>query len=145
MGATLAPQKTATDQTTRALEMLRTSRARTLSMIGPLTQIQMDYSPGAGRWSIGEVLDHLLLAEAQNIKDITRLVELREAGRTPIVRKSLGEINISPAFLPKCLLPFVELPFSVVSMIVPASFREALIRYRVFPAVTADIMRPRKQ
>jgi len=114
-------------------------------MVGPLTQAQIDYSPGAGRWSIGEILDHLVLAEAHNRKDITRLVELSKAGQMPVVRRSLGEINISPAFLPKCFLPFLELPFSIISTIIPVSFREAVIRYRVFPAVTADTMTPRKQ
>src|SRR6267142_831272 len=124
MEAALTPRRTATDQTTQALEMLRTNRARTLSMVAPLTQAQMDYSPGVGRWSIGEVLDHSLLAEAQNRSDITRMVELSKAGRPPVVRRSLGEINISPAFLPKCFLPFVELPLSIVGAIIPASFRE---------------------
>jgi hypothetical protein len=132
------------DEVMLALQMLRSSRARTLSIVGPLTQSQMDYSPGAGKWSICEVLDHLVLAEAQNRKDIAQLIELSKAGKIPVVRRSLGEFNISPAFLPKCFLPYVELPFSVISAIIPASFREAVIRYRVFQAVAADTLTPRK-
>jgi hypothetical protein len=138
-------QRTATDSEIQtALETLRDTRERTLSLVAPLTQTQVAYSPGTDRWSIGEVLDHLLLADAANRADIARLIELSKAGKTPIVRRSLRDINISPAFLPRCFLPFVDFPFSIMSTLIPASLRETVIRHRVFSAVAADSMRPRK-
>ena len=42
---------------------LASARAQTLSLVATLTQRQVDFSPRAGSWSIGEVLDHLLRAE----------------------------------------------------------------------------------
>ena len=49
--------------------------------VAALTQPQLDFSPRTGRWSIGEVLDHLLLVEAAYRSEIAQLVELQRSGR----------------------------------------------------------------
>jgi hypothetical protein len=48
------------------LDLLGTTRQRTLELSEGLTQAQIEFPPAAGQWSVGEVLDHLLLAEAPN-------------------------------------------------------------------------------
>ena len=45
------------------LELFRTVRIATLGLAAELTDQQAAFSPGPDRWSIGEVLDHILLAE----------------------------------------------------------------------------------
>ena len=46
------------------LNLPATARAATVRLVAPLNQAQLDFSPQAGTWSIGEILDHLLLVEA---------------------------------------------------------------------------------
>ena len=45
------------------LEMLRLTRAETLRLTAGVDQAQSEFAPAAEKWSVGEVLDHLLLAE----------------------------------------------------------------------------------
>ena len=39
------------------------ARADTFALLQDLSQQQLDYKPSPGKWSIGEVMDHLSLAE----------------------------------------------------------------------------------
>jgi hypothetical protein len=126
------------------LEQFRATRARTLVMIGSLTQPEMDYSPAPAKWSVGEVLDHLLLSEQISRRDIAELIQLKRTQRTPLVNRTLADFNVSLAFIPKFMLPFLELPLTMFNMFVPRAAREFLIRNRVVPAQSADIAIPRK-
>lgn len=126
------------------LERFRAARARTLALTGGLTQAQMDYAPAAGKWSVGEVADHLLLAEKIYRDQIAQLIELARAGREPVVYRPLADLNISFAFLPKPLLPFAELPLTVMSLFVPRAARELMMRYRIVPAQNPDAASPRR-
>jgi len=126
------------------LVQFRAARNRTLEMTEGLSQAQADFSPGSNIWSIGEILDHLLLSEQTNRNEIAQLVELSKSGRRPFISRTLTDVNFSPSFIPRSLLPFFELPFRTLNMFLPASVREFMVRYRLIPARNADITTPRK-
>jgi DinB superfamily len=125
------------------LERFRSIRARTLAMVQGLSQAQMDYSPAPGTWSIGEVLDHLILSVDIIREDVAELIELDKAGKQPLLYRSAAEFNITTFFIPKCMLPFLEVPFNFLGMFVPDSVREFFVRYRLLPARAADTATPR--
>jgi hypothetical protein len=126
------------------LELLRSTRARTFAMVSGLSQAQMDYEPAPGRWSIGEILDHLLLSEEYFRNEILQLIEMKKAGRRPILTRTFADLNFSLAFMPKFALPLFEIPFSVFNIFVPSFVREFMIRNRIIPAQNADAAAPRK-
>lgn len=127
------------------LDFFRSIRARTMSMTETLTQTQLDYAPSSGAWSVGEVLDHLLLSERFYGREIAQLIEMKKAGRKPVLTRSFAEVNVSIGYLPKFVLPFLEVPFTVLNRFVPASVRETMTRYRLVPAQNPDLATPRKR
>ena len=101
------------------LARFRAIRARTLAMVQGLSQAQMDAAPAPGAWSIGEVVHHLILSVEIIREDIAELIELTKAGQPPLLSRSAAEFNITPFFMPKCLLPWLEVPFNFLNMVVP--------------------------
>lgn len=126
------------------LEMFRAARGRTLEMAGWLSQAQADFAPAPGKWSAGEVLDHLVLAERLNREQFVELIALRRAGRRPEIRRGFADVNVSVAYLPKSVLPFLEVPFTLLNALTPAFVRETLARNRIIPAQRPDAAAPRK-
>ena len=126
------------------LELFRTVRIATLGLAAELTDQQAAFSPGPDRWSIGEVLDHILLAEQLYRDRFTRLIELKKAGRKAELVSDFSEINTSVLFIPKPMLPALELPFKMMNLFVPAAVRETLTRYRLMPAQAPSIAEPHK-
>jgi uncharacterized damage-inducible protein DinB len=126
------------------LALFGAARQRTLELIAGLSQVQIEFSPAAGRWSVGEVLDHLLLAEALNRRDIVELIDLARSGHRPYLKRTFADMNVSMAFIPKSMLPFLEVPFQLLSTVVPRAAREFLTRYRLVPAQSPDVGTPRK-
>lgn len=125
------------------LDLYRSTRAQTLTLVERLSQAQMDYTPAPGKWSPGEVLDHLLLGERLNLGHIHDLIEMKRRGERPVLRLSLRDLDISIGYLPKTLLQFFEVPLTVMNMFVPGSFRDALTRYRLIPAQNSALTTPR--
>jgi len=126
------------------LELLRSTRRRTLSMVARLSQPQFDFSPECGRWSVGEALDHLLLSEEIFRGQIAELIELDKACRPPVIKRSLSQLDFSIGFIPKSILALAAGPFTLFNMLVPAQARFFLIRNRLLPAQTATASMPRK-
>ncbi|MGH8067229.1 MAG: DinB family protein [Candidatus Entotheonellia bacterium] len=126
------------------LEPFRSIRARTLAMVQGLSQAQMDYSPAPGTWSIGEVVDHLILSVDIIREDIAELIELTKTGKQPLLYRSAADFNITTFFIPKCALPLLEVPFNFLNMFVPDRVREFFVRYRLIPARAADTATPRQ-
>lgn len=127
------------------LAEFRASRARTLAMAGGLTQPQLDYAPPRGGWSAGEVLDHMLLAERTNRGQVERLVGMARAGRRrPELNLSFADVNVSVAYLPRAVLPALELPLTLMNMFVPDGVRNYLTRNRLLPFRNPDQAAPRR-
>jgi uncharacterized damage-inducible protein DinB len=126
------------------LALFRATRDRTLELSEGLTQAQIDFSPGAGQWSVGEVLDHLLLVEALNRPEIAELIDLEKSGRRPYLKRTFADVNVSMAFIPKSMLPSLAVPFRLLNMMVPRFAREFMTRYRLVPAQSPDAGTPRR-
>ena len=75
------------------LEMFRLTRAETLRVSAGITQAQSEFAPAPSKWSVGEVLDHLLLAENFYRRIFVRLVELQKSGARPVIRSSGSSIQ----------------------------------------------------
>ena len=128
----------------QALDAFRKTRERTMVMVEGLSQAQLDFAPAPNRWSAGEVLDHMILAENININQIARLIELKRPGRTPKLDLSFADLNISVAYLPRSVLPLLELPLMFMNMLVPDSLRNYLTRHRLVPFQNPDAAAPRR-
>lgn len=126
------------------LEQLRTVRLRTLALLEDLSQGQLDYRSAPGEWSIGEVVDHLILSEQVLRGDIAILIDRTKAGLAPYLYRSFAEFNARPAFIPECALPLLEAPLGFVTMFTPAWIQEYLVRNVPFPALAADVTQPRR-
>ncbi len=128
----------------QSLELLHVTRARTLRLCAGMTQAQSDYSPGVGKWSAGEVLDHLILAEKLYRDLYARLIQMQKAGQRPVIHVGFEEVNTSIAFIPKAMLPMLEIPFTMLNLFVPTKVREAMIQFRFLPAQNPDVAVPQK-
>jgi hypothetical protein len=118
------------------------ARAQTLAAVAPLTQAQLEFRPREGSWSIGEVADHLILAEGLYRGEIERLIEMVKRGERPYLKRSFSDINVSPLFLPNPVLSMLELPFGIVSRLIPQSVRAAITEFPLVPTRNPDIATP---
>lgn len=125
------------------LSRLEAVRARTLALVQGLPQEELDRVPADGGWSVGEILDHLLKAEAANRRILDTLIGLARSGRRPYLFDPLTSGGLAPAFVPRGLLPLLSVPSALASMLIPFSLRESLIRNRLFPASASDELQPR--
>ena len=128
---------------TDELNQLASARADTLRLVAAMAQPHQDFSPGPGHWSIGEVVDHLLLVEASYRGEIVSLIELKRAGRRPYLKRSFDDVNVSPLHLPDVVLPWLAMPLTVMNCFVHAIVREMVVEYAVLPARNADSATPR--
>ena len=119
-------------------------RAQTLKMVASLSQVQLDFSARAGRWSIGEVLDHLLLAQQLYQDEIAELIALKRAGRRPYLRRTFRDINISPLFLPEAVLPWLDLPLTLTNRVLPDAVRDLVTAFPILPSRTSKRGVPRR-
>ena len=120
------------------------TRARTLALVGGLDQAALDRRPRPDKWSVGEVLDHLLLAQDYVRGEMARLIELARSGRPAFLRRSFSEVDISITFIPRPLLSLFELPIWFLGRFVPGSFRELILRNRILPAQNPSFATPRR-
>jgi uncharacterized damage-inducible protein DinB len=126
------------------LEMLRVTRAATLRLCAGIDQSQSKFVPAAGRWSVGENLDHLLLAEKLYRGIFTRLIDLQKSGQRPVISIGFDQVNTSLPLIPKPLLPMLEIPFTLFNMFVPTRVRDVMTQFRVFPVANPDLSTPEK-
>lgn len=126
------------------LAEFRTSRARTLAMLDQLTQRQLDYAPAQDRWSAGELVDHMLLAERINREQIARLIEMRRQGRKPELSLTFSDLNIGVAYIPRSVLPALELPLRFLNLFVPESLRNYLTSHALVSFKNPDAAAPRR-
>jgi DinB superfamily len=85
---------------------LETARAELLREVDALSQPQSEWRPGPRDWSIGEVIDHLAIAEVATGKLTTKLTKEAAAGGAPVFPHDLTEF----AGLPKPAAPGLEAP-----------------------------------
>lgn len=125
------------------LEELHHVRLHTLELIAPLSQADLDYIPARGKWSAGEVVDHIVLAADSLQHILEQLIGLKRSGQRPFVRYSFSDFDISFAFVPRSLMPVLQVPFSFFSLFVPSQIRDFLIENRLLPFRAASNAVPR--
>lgn len=95
-----------------------TARTAILGEVRGLSEAQLGFRTAPGRWSIGEILDHLCLAERAMIRSISRLLQqaaglgrIGEPGsmETPSSRIDLDLYN-RPAGAPESVFPSPDRP-----------------------------------
>lgn len=120
----------------------REVRQQTLSLVEGLDQRQSEYRPRAGKWSPGEVLDHLVRLDALIVRELAVAIDRRRLG-LPFVYRSIADIETSLPWVLKPVLPFFEVPFSVFNTVVPQSLRRALTGNRSIPLQAPKVIAPR--
>lgn len=113
-------------------------------MVRHLSQNQMDYKPAPAKWSIGEVLDHLILGQRLNLSYIAEVIEMKKAGQRPVKKLSFTDVDVSVGYIPKSVLPLLETPFTILNMFVPAGVRDFMTRNRLVPSQNPEITTPRR-
>lgn len=81
----------ATAMFVRGLDGLHRVRLQTVELIAPLSQQELDLVPAPGRWSVGEIVDHVILAAdtwQQLLEDVLRL---KRNGERPFVRRTFSD------------------------------------------------------
>ena len=126
-----------------SLDQFVATRSHTLDLVRELSQAEADAVPAPGRWSVGEVLDHLLLAERFFRGDIRQLVGLARAGREPVLRRGFRDLDISLGPFPRGLLPVLTVPLTVANWFVPRWLREFFLTSRLVPARHPTAATPR--
>jgi hypothetical protein len=126
------------------VDLFRSTRAATMSLAAGLTETQAAFTPAPGKWSAGEVLDHILLAEKLYRDQFTQLIALARAGKKAEIARGFDDIDVSILFIPKAALPMMAIPFRIMNLFTPAPVREAMVRYRLAPAQAPKIAEPRK-
>ncbi len=128
-----------------ALDRLKAARFRTLGMIADCSQEVMDRAPDnprwlsgeAGRWSIGEVVDHIVKVMHSLTGHIEDLIRLHVNGQEAVITLNYKDYDVSPFFMPRQLMPVAEPMFKMgnrlVSALLPFRFRETFFRSRSFP------------
>lgn len=124
------------------LQLVHDTRKKTLSLVETLSQQEIEASPEAGKWSVGEILDHLIKADEVYYKVIRELFHLKQSGREPYIRKNFKDINASVLGLPKSALSYFEVPFGMFNLFVPRTIRTFLMTSRWFPTEAPDIAKP---
>jgi hypothetical protein len=114
-------------------------------MVQQLSQEQMDFSPTAGEWSVNEVVDHLLLSETMYRTEMATLVELMQTGQAPRIYRSFADLNAGPTIIPKAILPFFDVPFTLLTMFTPSGIRECIARSQLVPIRHPDITTPQQR
>jgi len=115
------------------LEARQVIRIRTLSLIQPLGQNQLDHAPRAGAWSVGEIVDHVLLADQIERGIVKELTLLLRRGKRPFVERSLLDLGMHPKFMPKVFISSLEPLVSFFSTHTPLSIRAWLMRQPLIP------------
>ena len=118
-------------------------RAQTLAAIAPLSQTQFDFSPRQGRWSIGEIVDHLRLSELLWRDEIRRLVDLKRAGKPARLKRSFADVNVSPLHIPTPVLSMLEMPLGFMNRFVPDAVIGMITEFPILPTRNPDAATPR--
>lgn len=129
---------------TAELTAFRGTRRKTLGMAEGLSDERLGRRPAPESWSVGEVLDHLVLAEEVYREDIGRLIALAREARRPFIRRTFRDLDVSILFIPRRALPMLEVPFLLIGAFVPRGVREALARARWLPVQNPTVAEPRR-
>ena len=125
------------------LDLVRWTRRETLDLVAALSQDELERRPAPGKWSVGEVLDHLLLSDGIYRADIAELIARAHRGGPTELDRHFRDLDASILFIPKALLPLLELPLLLLNPLMPRSLRDFAVRSRWVPAQNPTATTPR--
>jgi len=101
------------EERSNALNWLEESRKEFLAAIDGLTDAQWKWKPAPDRWSVGEVAEHIVLAEAAQFANVKRAIasapdpdwEAKSKGKTErlvaVLAPRLGKVQAAEEIVPK--------------------------------------------
>jgi len=125
------------------LEDLQAVRLRSLDLIRPLSQVELDRIPAIGKWSVGEIVDHIILAGELLRRKMEDLIRLKRSGQRPFLRQTFSDIDVGFSFIPKALLPLVDIPFAFFSSFLIGAVRDFVVKHRLILFRAATEATPR--
>ncbi len=129
----------------RAFARFRTTRRKTLALVGDLTQEQLDFSVRSRAWSTGEVLDHLTRVDELFREEYDELLKRWKKKRGPVgLYRSLSDAGLELPLVPNALRPLFDLPTAMAGVFVPRPVRQAVFASRAVPARSPARIQPRR-
>jgi len=120
----------------------RAVRRETLSLVEKLDQQQSEYQQSAKKWSVGQVLDHLVKLDTLVVRELEVTLNQRSRG-IPLVYRGVADIDTSIPWALKPILPFFEIPFGVFNSAVPQTLRRRLTGNRRLSVPAPRVIEPR--
>lgn len=127
----------------RELEEFTEGRSRLLKTIRAMSQEQLDARAKPERWSVGEVVDHIILAHTEFMRVMRELITLARDGKETVIRKTFADIDCRPLFIPRSCLGLVDKPMSIATAFMPTVVRTLLMRASAFPIEHPAFANPR--
>ena len=129
-------------RTCQELEEARATRFETLSIVADLDQEQSEHRPEPEKWSVGEVLDHLLKLDAFVVRELEMTLAQRRRG-LPLTYRSIADVDTTIPWVLRPVLPLIEVPFAFANAVFPQSLRRSILGSRRVPLQAPGILRPR--
>jgi len=129
-------------RTYEAFEQAHAIRRETISLVEGLDQGQSELRPAPGKWSVGQVLDHLVRLDALIVRELDVALNQRRRG-LPFIYRSIADVDTSIPWVVRPILPFFEVPFSLFNTVVPQALRRALTGNRSIPLQAPKVIEPR--
>lgn len=127
-----------------AYDEFHDGRAETLALVDSLTQEQLDFSTAPRKWSVGEVLDHLVRVDEVFRDEYDELLRRwKKRGRGVGLYRSLSDAGFSLPLVPDALLPLFDVPTAMAGILFPRPIRQAVFRNRAVPAQAPKRIEPR--
>lgn len=129
-------------KTYREFTDARDTRLETLELVAELDQRQSEWRPKPDKWSVGEVLDHLVKLDAIIVRELELAINQRRRG-IPFVYRGLADIDTTIPWVFRPVLPFVEVPFTLFNAVLPQPVRRAFTGSRSVPLQAPGVIKPR--
>ncbi len=129
-------------KTYRDFEEARDVRRETLRLVETLDQQQSEHRTESGKWSVGEVLDHLVKLDSLIVRELEVAFNQRRSG-LPFVYRGVADIDTTVPWVLRPVLPFFEVPFSVFNTVLPQAARRAFTGNRSIPLQAPGVIAPR--
>ena len=117
-------------------------RRETLALVADLDQHQSEFRPGPKKWSVGQVLDHLVKLDTLIVRELEVTLNQRSRG-IPFVYRGAADIDTTIPWALRPVLPFFEIPFGILNSTVPQSLRRRLTGNRRLSVQAPKVIEPR--
>lgn len=126
-----------------ALELFNQVRGVTLDALSGLDQAQLDAAPQPGRWSLGEIFDHLIRVDRMFLREANALVQRQRQGRIPLVFRGLRDLGAPGGSLPFPVRLPIEGALAFWNVALPSRLRELALSQRTIRVQAPPMLEPR--